>query len=199
MTALKAPGSDLAGADHEGVDRPGPWDTTRASTSGSAHRRSCPAMSPSVEHGQSIVGGMVGVVDVLQEGNGKTVRASHPDYLRAPSAARAALGEDRFAELRDAGRTMSLSAAVAEALTVTASPAPIGGAIPDRPHDLTSREVEVLRLVVDGLSDREIAERLFVSPRTAAHHVGSILGKLGVPSRAAAAVWAVRQERQPPA
>jgi DNA-binding CsgD family transcriptional regulator len=52
--------------------------------------------------------------------------------------------------------------------------------------------VQVLGLLVDGLSDREIAERLFVSRHTAANHVGSILSKLGVPSRAAAAAWAVR-------
>jgi DNA-binding CsgD family transcriptional regulator len=60
-------------------------------------------------------------------------------------------------------------------------------------HGLTPREVEVLRLLVEGRSDREIATALFVSRHTAANHVGSILGKLGVTSRAAAAAWAVRQ------
>jgi DNA-binding CsgD family transcriptional regulator len=59
-------------------------------------------------------------------------------------------------------------------------------------HGLTPREVEVLHLLVDGKSDREIATVLRVSRHTAANHVGSILGKLGVPSRAAAAAWAVR-------
>jgi DNA-binding NarL/FixJ family response regulator len=57
---------------------------------------------------------------------------------------------------------------------------------------LTARELEVLRLLVEGKSDRAIAEALFVSRHTAANHVASILGKLGVPARAAAA-WAVRR------
>jgi DNA-binding CsgD family transcriptional regulator len=58
---------------------------------------------------------------------------------------------------------------------------------------LTSREIEVLRLLVDGKQDREIAQRLFLSPRTVGHHVSSILGKLGVTTRAAAAREATHQ------
>jgi DNA-binding NarL/FixJ family response regulator len=57
---------------------------------------------------------------------------------------------------------------------------------------LTGREVEVLRLVADGLSDREIATRLVVSPHTAHRHVANIRRKLDQPSRAAAAVSATR-------
>jgi DNA-binding NarL/FixJ family response regulator len=52
---------------------------------------------------------------------------------------------------------------------------------------LTSREQEVLRLVAEGRSNREIAERLFISPKTASVHVSNILGKLGVASRTEAA------------
>ena len=50
----------------------------------------------------------------------------------------------------------------------------------------------MLRLLVEGHPDREIAAVLFVSRHTIANHVKGILGKLGVPSRAAAAAWAVR-------
>jgi DNA-binding CsgD family transcriptional regulator/tetratricopeptide (TPR) repeat protein len=55
------------------------------------------------------------------------------------------------------------------------------------PAGLTSREVEVLQLVADGLTNAEIAARLFVSDKTVEHHVSRILGKLGVPNRREAA------------
>jgi predicted ATPase/DNA-binding CsgD family transcriptional regulator len=57
---------------------------------------------------------------------------------------------------------------------------------------LTRRETDVLRLVVDGLSDREIGDALFISHRTAMTHVANILGKLGLESRTAAAAHALR-------
>jgi DNA-binding CsgD family transcriptional regulator/tetratricopeptide (TPR) repeat protein len=54
------------------------------------------------------------------------------------------------------------------------------------PAGLTGREVDVLRLVTDGLRNADIAERLVLSPRTVDHHVSNVLGKLGVQTRAAA-------------
>lgn len=57
---------------------------------------------------------------------------------------------------------------------------------------LTRREHEVLGLVAEGLSNREIAGRLYISPKTAEHHVSRILGKLGLRTRAEAAAWAAR-------
>ena len=63
---------------------------------------------------------------------------------------------------------------------------------------LSSREQEVLALVSAGFTDRAIGERLGISPRTVAHHIGSILGKLEVPNRAAAArVWQGRERSDP--
>jgi DNA-binding CsgD family transcriptional regulator/tetratricopeptide (TPR) repeat protein len=60
------------------------------------------------------------------------------------------------------------------------------------PHGLTRRETEVLGLLADGLTNREIAERLFISESTAGVHVSHILGKLGVGTRAAAAAVGAR-------
>jgi DNA-binding CsgD family transcriptional regulator/tetratricopeptide (TPR) repeat protein len=60
------------------------------------------------------------------------------------------------------------------------------------PGGLTTRELEVLRLVADGLNNPEIAARLVVSPKTVEHHVSSILRKLGVRTRTQTAAAAVR-------
>jgi DNA-binding NarL/FixJ family response regulator len=60
------------------------------------------------------------------------------------------------------------------------------------PFGLTARELEVLRLMAAGRTNREIGAALFVTPRTAATHVTHILTKLGVDSRIEAASWAVR-------
>ena len=59
------------------------------------------------------------------------------------------------------------------------------------PAGLSDREVEVLRLVAAGLSNREIGKRLFVSPRTAEHHVQHIYAKIGISTRAGAAMFAM--------
>jgi DNA-binding NarL/FixJ family response regulator len=58
------------------------------------------------------------------------------------------------------------------------------------PGGLTSREVDVLRLVARGRSNKQIATELVVSPRTVAHHVEHIYTKLGVTSRALATMYA---------
>ena len=60
------------------------------------------------------------------------------------------------------------------------------------PAGLTAREVEVLRLVAAGLSNAEIAERLFLSPSTVKAHVANIFAKIGVHNRAAATEFALR-------
>jgi DNA-binding NarL/FixJ family response regulator len=60
------------------------------------------------------------------------------------------------------------------------------------PAGLTVRELEVLTLLCDGLRNGEIAARLFLSEKTVAHHVSSILRKLGVRTRGQAAAAAAR-------
>jgi DNA-binding CsgD family transcriptional regulator len=64
------------------------------------------------------------------------------------------------------------------------------GRLPARPAGLTGREVEVLRLLARGLSNKEIAERLFISRRTASHHIEHIYAKTGTANRALASLFA---------
>ncbi len=63
-----------------------------------------------------------------------------------------------------------------------------------RPAGLSERQVEVLRLVAEGLTNRQVAQRLVVSARTAEHHVQDIYTKIGVSSRAAAALFAMEHQ-----
>jgi predicted ATPase/DNA-binding CsgD family transcriptional regulator len=122
------------------------------------------------------------------------------------SAARAGLGDAAFETAWTAGRSLTPEAALAEAEIVldraeaVASAGERGGAgdVTERPGGsdgfrLTRREREVLRLLVAGRSNREIAAALFVSHRTATTHVTNILAKLGVETRTEAAAIAVRQ------
>ena len=64
---------------------------------------------------------------------------------------------------------------------------------PTYPAGLTTREVEVLRLVAQGLTDTQVAEQLVISPRTVNWHLTAIYSKLQVTSRSAATRYAIEQ------
>jgi DNA-binding NarL/FixJ family response regulator len=112
------------------------------------------------------------------------------------AALRDVLGGEPFAAALAAGRAVSREDAIAEALTfLSAAPEPAPLAVRGHhaaPHGLTGREVEILRLLAAGESNREIAEQLFISPTTVARHVANIFGKLGVDTRAKASAQARR-------
>jgi HD-GYP domain-containing protein (c-di-GMP phosphodiesterase class II) len=63
---------------------------------------------------------------------------------------------------------------------------------PQNPGGLSRREVDVLTLAARGLTTKEIADRLYISPKTADHHIQHIYDKIGVSTRAAAALWAMQ-------
>ena len=109
--------------------------------------------------------------------------------------AAASLGEHTVTRLWQDGTAMTPAAAVRLALGEAADDGPAGrpAARPGQEAlagGLTPREQEVVTLLGAGLSNRDIAGKLFISPATAARHVANILAKLGFSSRSQVAVWA---------
>ena len=121
-------------------------------------------------------------------------RAAHE---RGLTLVRAAISPEAFAMAWADGAALSFAAAVAEAFAGT-GPDGAPGSAPVTPDPvatagLTAREGEVLRLLAEGLTDREIATALHLSPRTVGVHVTHVLAKLGVGTRTAAAAAALRR------
>jgi HD-GYP domain-containing protein (c-di-GMP phosphodiesterase class II) len=126
---------------------------------------------------------------------------SAPERLLAVADAYHALTEDRphrparppgeaCAELRRAAREGGFNPADVEAVVAAAGHEPDLGHV-TRPADLTEREVEVLRLIARGQSNREVAASLVISPKTVGTHVEHIYAKAGVSTRAGATLFAM--------
>src|SRR6266699_1646026 len=136
-----------------------------------------------------------GAAEVLREAIGTPLPpVERVPYHRAVAAARTQLGEQAFATAWAEGRTLSPEQALATPGQV-ALPAPTQGerssspttaSPPPYPDGLTAREVEMLRVVAQGLTNEQVAERLVISSRTVDTHLTSIYGKIGVSSRVAA-------------
>jgi predicted ATPase/DNA-binding CsgD family transcriptional regulator len=147
------------------------------------------------EQAARLFGASAALADAVGYAFGLPERAAHE---RAVAGLKATMGDAAFADAWNAGRDLSLDQAVAEAAAVrppaieptdavpTDTPAPAAG--------LSPREVEVLRRLVAGASNREIAAELFISPRTVQTHLTSIFGKLGVGTRAAAVAHAYQHK-----
>jgi DNA-binding CsgD family transcriptional regulator/tetratricopeptide (TPR) repeat protein len=110
---------------------------------------------------------------------------------------RRCLSEEAFARAWDRGRRLPLTRAVTELLSSESgrpsSPARDTRTLGQSPVPLTSREWDVVRLVVQGHTNREIGEALVISTGTVRTHVEHVLSKLGVRSRAEIAAWAVER------
>jgi predicted ATPase/DNA-binding NarL/FixJ family response regulator len=111
------------------------------------------------------------------------------------AAARAAEGEGAFSTAWAEGQAMKVEQAVELALSLAAEAAPREAPTRAIQADrLTRREREVAVLIARGLTNRQLAERLVISERTADNHVANILAKLGFSTRAQVAVWAAKQQ-----
>jgi non-specific serine/threonine protein kinase len=118
------------------------------------------------------------------------------------AAARAALDEGRYLAYWQEGYALSRDQAAVAALedqdtAAAARPAPAAAAADA--FELSARELEVARLVADGLSNPAIASALFVSVATVKTHVSHILAKLGLDSRTQLARWVAGHDLGPPA
>jgi DNA-binding CsgD family transcriptional regulator len=131
-----------------------------------------------------LLGAAAGLADVVET---PLQPLEQEQFDRDTAAVRAALPDASFLQAWAEGRSLSLDAVVAEVLEDSGSArgARLG-------LGLTARELEVLRLLTGGRSDREIADALFISPMTATTHVRNVRRKLGVHSRGAAAASAIR-------
>jgi len=132
---------------------------------------------------------LLGAADTVRTGAGASVMPFlAPQVARAEASAIAALGASRFEAEFKTGSRLSRDAAVRLAL---GEPGHVAAAASDGAGAglLAKREAEVARLVADGLSNKEIGARLFISEHTVDSHVRSILNKLGCNSRAQIAAW----------
>ncbi|SEB64274.1 protein kinase domain-containing protein [Rhodococcus koreensis] len=138
---------------------------------------------------------LMGAAESLRESVGSSkvlfthLREFHDDCIRAT---RQALGMHGFDAAYQEGKSLDFAGAASYALDegVPGTP-PVAAAGPSA--QLTKREREVAALVAEGLTNRAIATRLVISPRTAQGHVEHVLAKLGFTSRAQIAAWVVDQ------
>jgi non-specific serine/threonine protein kinase len=113
------------------------------------------------------------------------------DYEALLNAARVRLGEEAWEAAFAEGRAMTPEEAIEYALET--DPAAPASPEDSDPSLLSGREAEILALVAQGLTNPQVAQKLYLSPRTVGQHLRSVYRKLGVPSRAAAARKAVER------
>ena len=114
-----------------------------------------------------------------------TERADRPSFSDADAAAELRRLEAQGVIEARASRAVLVAAGHGEPATRTRKR-------PQNPGGLSRREIDVLKLAARGLTTRQIADRLVISPKTADHHIQHIYVKIGVSTRAAAALWAMQ-------
>jgi predicted ATPase/DNA-binding CsgD family transcriptional regulator len=138
---------------------------------------------------------LFGAMENLRAEAGATINAGMaPALAQATTSVTAALGPSKFATEYRAGQQLSRDAAASLALRETAPPAAAASHHPSA-GGLRQRETDVALLVADGLSNKEIGARLFISERTVESHIRNIMNKLGFNSRAQIAGWIATPDR----
>lgn len=137
-----------------------------------------------------------GLLSRLGDIRGMLSPSQYATYEVVIDGARTQLGEARFDDQVTSGRLMPWRAVLeyaGELLDQLLDPVPVDGAVGSARGPLTERELEVLQLISDGSSNKEIAVQLGLRPKTVMHHSSNIYRKLGVRTRAQAASTALRQ------
>jgi non-specific serine/threonine protein kinase len=167
------------------------------------------AIVVAAQHAPDRAARLLGAAEALAAASGYALRsADRAHHNRTLAAVRSGLAEEAFAAAWAAGQAMTENQAVAYALeegsgrsvVVDDKHAPRTGRAATRmaepvrvhPDRLTAREVEVLRLLAHGQSNRQIAEELVVSVYTVARHLVNIYAKIGARGRADATAYALR-------
>jgi HD-GYP domain-containing protein (c-di-GMP phosphodiesterase class II) len=134
--------------------------------------------------------------DDMDRGAGVLAAADIYVGLTTDRADRPAFSDEYAAtEIRRLVSDGVLDGETAEAVLASAGHAgqsPAGSRRSQYPGGLSRREVEVLALAARGLTTREIAQRLYISPKTTDHHIQHVYTKIGVSTRGAAALWAMQ-------
>ena len=138
---------------------------------------------------------LLGAMENLRTEVGATLNVGMaPALEEATASATAELGRSRFTSEYQAGRQLTRAEAKRRALRERPVPRETGS-VDGSVAELGRRGAEVARLIAEGLSNKEIGARLFISERTVESHVRNVLNKLGVNSRAQVAAWITASEQ----
>ncbi len=137
---------------------------------------------------------LLGAAENLQAETGiRLMRHMEPLLMQAREAISASLGAANLESETQAGRRMVRDEAIAYALEEKKPSRVAGPPIKTSTSPLSKRELEIAELVSEGISNKEIASRVFLSERTVETHVSNILDKLGVNSRVEISSWVGRE------
>jgi DNA-binding CsgD family transcriptional regulator len=137
---------------------------------------------------------LLGSAQRVRDSSSVTLLELHrQQHERSVSLVVRAFGQKAFDAAYARGRAMTIDEGVAFAVADQPVPKPAPPVKPASEGDLTSRQLEIARLIAEDLTNRQIADRLFLSERTVETHITNMLNKLGLNSRVQLSRWLAEQ------